>query len=312
MRVNFDFKRLFGNWFTVFCGISVAIAVFFLASSFTRRSDSEVLSKRVNLVIRDIGHNLLLQAGDSTSRVLPVSEISKGVFLLEFEKQFTFKPDTLVALTRRLIAKTNLSSDYTVTVHECKRPDIVYGFQISVPANDIKPCSGRIQPQGCYSIQIAFADLNTSSERYSSLSISVTAVLIVCVVMLLFDRLKKNEVKLAHVATAAVAENGNDRSHVGKFIFVPQNQCLLFGSEVVNLTEKESRILEVLHRNFGELTLRENLIDEIWTNEGVITGRSLDMFVSKLRKKLSADPAVRITNVHGKGYKLEVAIDKIE
>jgi DNA-binding response OmpR family regulator len=46
-------------------------------------------------------------------------------------------------------------------------------------------------------------------------------------------------------------------------------------------------------------------MQEIWINEGVITGRSLDMFVSKLRKKLSGDPALRITNVHGKGYKLE-------
>jgi DNA-binding response OmpR family regulator len=47
-------------------------------------------------------------------------------------------------------------------------------------------------------------------------------------------------------------------------------------------------------------------MQEIWINEGVITGRSLDMFVSKLRKKLSSDPELRITNVHGKGYKLEI------
>jgi DNA-binding response OmpR family regulator len=65
----------------------------------------------------------------------------------------------------------------------------------------------------------------------------------------------------------------------------------------------------LLNRNFGELTSRDDLIQQVWINEGVITGRSLDMFVSKLRKKLSADPALRITNVHGKGYKLEVVAD---
>jgi hypothetical protein len=43
----------------------------------------------------------------------------------------------------------------------------------------------------------------------------------------------------------------------------------------------------LLNRNFGELTSREDLIQQVWINEGVITGRSLDMFVSKLRKKLS-------------------------
>jgi DNA-binding response OmpR family regulator len=52
--------------------------------------------------------------------------------------------------------------------------------------------------------------------------------------------------------------------------------------------------------------LRETLMQKVWIDEGVITGRSLDMFVSKLRKKLSPDPELRITNVHGKGYKLEI------
>lgn len=49
-----------------------------------------------------------------------------------------------------------------------------------------------------------------------------------------------------------------------------------------------------------------DVMQEVWINEGVITGRSLDMFVSKLRKKLGSDPDLRISNVHGKGYKLEI------
>ena len=63
---------------------------------------------------------------------------------------------------------------------------------------------------------------------------------------------------------------------------------------------------EIAPQNFGELILRDTLMQEIWINEGVITGRSLDMFVSKLRKKLSGDPELKITNVHGKGYRLEI------
>ena len=78
------------------------------------------------------------------------------------------------------------------------------------------------------------------------------------------------------------------------------------GIEVITLTDKECKILELLNRNFGELIPRETLMQEVWISEGVITGRSLDMFVSKLRKKLSSDPELRITNVHGKGYKLEI------
>jgi DNA-binding response OmpR family regulator len=51
---------------------------------------------------------------------------------------------------------------------------------------------------------------------------------------------------------------------------------------------------------------RNTLQKEVWENEGVIVTRSLDMFVSKLRKKLSADTSVKLTNIPGKGYKLEV------
>jgi len=95
-------------------------------------------------------------------------------------------------------------------------------------------------------------------------------------------------------------------SALGKFLFDGKDQRLLLGSEVISLTGKEYRILDLLNKNFGELIPRETLMQKVWINEGVITGRSLDMFVSKLRKKLSSDPELRITNVHGKGYKLEI------
>jgi DNA-binding response OmpR family regulator len=93
---------------------------------------------------------------------------------------------------------------------------------------------------------------------------------------------------------------------LGKFLFDVKGHRLLVGSEVISLTDKECKVLELLNNNFGELIPRDTLMQKIWINEGVITGRSLDMFVSKLRKKLSGDPELRITNVHGKGYKLEI------
>jgi DNA-binding winged helix-turn-helix (wHTH) protein len=93
---------------------------------------------------------------------------------------------------------------------------------------------------------------------------------------------------------------------LGKFVFDVKCQRLLSGSDMITLTDKECRILELLNENFGELISRDTLMQKVWINEGVITGRSLDMFVSKLRKKLSDDATLRITNVHGKGYKLEV------
>jgi DNA-binding winged helix-turn-helix (wHTH) protein len=280
-------------------------AIFFLAAFITDRSEGEAISKRVNIAVRAIGHNLLLQAGDSTSVVLPVIEKSKGVFLLEFENEFVFQPDTLVAIVQRFLAKTQLST-YTVTVHECHRPDIVYGFEINPPVSSIKPCRGRSQPKACYNIEIAFADFPDPSVPYTPIGIMVSGILLVLAVVLVAWKLGSLPEQKASTQNEIKA-----LPTLGRFVFDTMNQSLRTGDETILLTDKECKILTLLNRNIGRLTLREDLIQEVWTDEGVITGRSLDMFISKLRKKLSADPDLRITNIHGKGYRLEIVNDSI-
>jgi Transcriptional regulatory protein, C terminal len=306
MNVNSAFRVVIKNQLALLCGILIFVATFFIATSFTKSSKSNLFIKQVNLTIREIGHHLLLQAGDSTSRVMPVIEISEGVFLLEFENEFVFKPDTLVALTQRFLAKTDLS-DYTVTVHECFKPDIVYGFQISSLANNIEPCSGRSQAKGCYTIQIAFASFTNPSIGQGP-ALILGGFLFLFGVVLVINRFGKNTFKIRKDGNELPSVNSDKTalSTLGKFTLDQQNQKLLLGNMKIVLTDKEYKVLELLNRNFGRLTPREDLIQEVWENEGVITGRSLDMFVSKLRKKLSSDPEVRITNIHGKGYKLEV------
>src|SRR5687767_3613405 len=107
MCVNFAFKGFFTNRLGAGSGIAIVIlAIFFIASSFTKRSDGDLRAKQVNLMIRQIGHRLLLQAGDSTSRVLPVTEIKEGTFLLEFENEFAFSHDSLMMLSRGMLPKT--------------------------------------------------------------------------------------------------------------------------------------------------------------------------------------------------------------
>jgi DNA-binding response OmpR family regulator len=132
--------------------------------------------------------------------------------------------------------------------------------------------------------------------------------LVVLSVTLLIGRFGKNSkpVPAKNQDDTKSKEPGLEFATLGKFLFDAKGQRLVLGSEVISLTDKECRILELLNRNFGELIPRETLMQKVWIDEGVITGRSLDMFVSKLRKKLSHDPELKITNVHGKGYKLEI------
>jgi hypothetical protein len=309
MGVNSAFKRLFNNRLTVGSGMAIGVlAIFFIASSFTKRPDRNLRSKQGNLIVREIGHRLLLQSGDLTSRVMPVTEISEGTFLLTFEKDLHFDHARLISLAHELLPQSQFPSGYTVTVHECKRKEsIVYGFQINNGSPDILACKGRLEPRGCYTIEIAFTDFYKSGFDYPAFLIG-SGVLVFLTVTLLIGRFGKNPIPARDQEHSIIDTERpvQGASALGKFIFDVKNQRLSLESEVISLTDKECRILELLNNNFGELIPRETLMEKVWINEGVITGRSLDMFVSKLRKKLSADPALRITNVHGRGYKLEV------
>ena len=82
---------------------------------------------------------------------------------------------------------------------------------------------------------------------------------------------------------------------------------LILELQKIQLSEKENKLLHLLLKKPNETTAREHLLKEIWENEGVfVISRNLDVLISKLRKKLATDPSVRITNSHGKGYKLEM------
>ncbi len=292
-----------------FAAAAVALcAIFVLAAFVTNRSDGELTSKRVNIAVRAIGHELLLRSGDSTSVVRPVIERPDHTFLLEFENELAFQPDTLVAIAQRNLDKTELSR-YTVTVYECFRPSIVYGFEVNPPNNSIQPCLGRTQPKACYTIAIAFADFPDSTVLNSKLALAISGMLSLLALVLISRNLGQTKSKPLQ-QQASVRNENNSLQKIGKFVFDTAHQRLKLGDEIISLTDKECKVLTLLSRNLGRLTLREDLIQEVWTDEGVITGRSLDMFISKLRKKLSADPDLRITNIHSKGYRLEIIPDR--
>src|SRR5262245_53652384 len=156
MRVKSAFKGVFTYRLVMSSVVVIAMLVIFIVtSSFTKNSDRDFRAKHINLIIREIGHRLLLQAGDSTSRVMPVTETKEGTFLLQFENPFVFSHDSLMALSMDMLPKAQFPSGYAVTVHDCLNFDIVYGFQLNNFTPDLLPCRGRRQPSGCYSIEFA-------------------------------------------------------------------------------------------------------------------------------------------------------------
>jgi DNA-binding response OmpR family regulator len=85
------------------------------------------------------------------------------------------------------------------------------------------------------------------------------------------------------------------------------NQVLQVEQQVFNLTQKEAGLLKIFCDSPNKLIARETIQKAIWEDEGYFVGRSMDVFISRLRKMLKADAKVKIVNVHGSGYKLEIA-----
>jgi DNA-binding response OmpR family regulator len=93
---------------------------------------------------------------------------------------------------------------------------------------------------------------------------------------------------------------------LGKYIFNPSSLTLKSEHNTQSLTGKEAEILRLLCKNKNEVVKREMALKTIWGNDDYFVGRSMDVFITKLRKHLKEDDSVKILNVHGVGFKLEV------
>lgn len=94
---------------------------------------------------------------------------------------------------------------------------------------------------------------------------------------------------------------------IGEFTFNVKNQLLSHPKEEKKLTKKETRILSFLCEHINDIAPRELILKNIWGTDDYFSGRSMDVFISKLRKYLAADDNIQINNIHGVGFKLEVA-----
>ena len=93
---------------------------------------------------------------------------------------------------------------------------------------------------------------------------------------------------------------------IGKFVFDHKNMILRRGKTEKSLTRKENALLKLLCDNKNQLLTREVALKSVWGNDDYFIGRSMDVFIAKLRKLLKDDPSISITNVHGTGFKLEI------
>ena len=283
-------KYLFGLLLLLF------IATICVAFS-TEDSDDFDIARR-EVLLRRIGHEILLQSGDSLSRVLPVKKIAENEYQIRFENELTFQTDSLVNTTQRLLATDPFAYDYVVNVLNCGNSSVAYGYAMSKnKKDDIVACLGRRQPVACYMINIKFKPnaITAKKNKYFLGGLSFVAI-----VGFLFLGLVKP-------LSVLPKEEYNKIFTFGSVLFDAQKRQLMINKKTLDLTGTETRLLLIFASSPNETIERSRLQKEIWEDEGVIVGRSLDMFISKLRKKLALDPNINIVVIRSRGYKLEVS-----
>jgi DNA-binding response OmpR family regulator len=96
-----------------------------------------------------------------------------------------------------------------------------------------------------------------------------------------------------------------DQINIGKYDFQPKNLKLIFENQEQILTHRESDLLKLLVDQKNQTISRESILVALWGDNDYFKGRSLDVFITRLRKYLVQDPTIKLTNVHGVGFRLE-------
>ena len=284
-------------------------------------TDEAITEKRIRVAMRMIGHEVLLCLGDSDSRVLPIEKHEEH-YKIPFEFNFGFDPDDMINIITDVMAKTGISSNYLAEVEQCETKDVVHSFEVGNAAySNFNACGGRVLPKDCYNLLITVLDAQkTNSEshsetsdtsdlksspitkEFSSDSFSFTSVLMIPMLILIgfigwFVR-KKNPEKTDPNCIL-----------IGATSFDKRNRTLSFENKRIELSHKEGELLSFLYDNVNMPLNREEILQKVWGDEGDYIGRTLDVFISKLRKKLEGDDKVKIVNIRGVGYKLLTETD---
>lgn len=284
-------KRIFFK-ISGFLFILVSVILLFVA-----KDDNTLFPERVKVSLREVGNQLLLVNQDSMSLVLPVKALKKNSFQLTFEKPLSFEPSQLVSIIDSTFQKAELPKNYIVETIACEAQEVAYSFQIlNNVENSIVPCSGRVLPESCYAIEVVFTDVQSNA---SLKQIAFYGFLFGGFVFLFLGFYKRKKLILQ-------ATESGDYSEIGSFHFYPEQNKLVKLAKEISLSKKECELLEIFAANPNQIIKRDELTKKVWEDHGVFVGRSLDTYISKLRKKLQDDSSIKITNVHGVGYKLEL------
>lgn len=280
----------------LYCALLILVLIAWI---YAEEKDSNKESpERVKIALREVGNQLLLQQNDSTSRVLPVVAKEDSVYELSFETGLTFAPGALVAVVDSIFQKTTLPDNYIAEVIQCTDEEVAYSYEMTdTRENTLVACKSRVLPKACYTIALSF----TGGGKTSFINPKVFRLLFALIAFIFLV-----DVLLTRRKRTNLAKENLGTFTIGMFKFYPEQNKLVKEAAEINLSKKECELLAIFVASPNTVIKRDELTKRVWEDNGVIVGRSLDTYISKLRKKLQDDDTIKLTNVHGVGYKLEL------
>ena len=260
-------------------------------------------SEKINLALRRTAHRLLVNAGDSSSRIAPVRQLNATTFVIRLNHPFSY--DRLPGLLQQSLDMYGINTNYDVAVLDCATNELQLGYNfLDVTEQKDVPCGGRDQQQGCYNLQLTFATpepVGQSALLWWPWAVGFLLLGGAYVVWQQSGR-KTNPALSSDTAT----DESEPLIRVGQSAFNLTNQSVSVAGVTHPLTYREAKLLHLFLRHPNQLLERGFILKSVWEDEGIFVGRSVDVFVSRLRKLLQADPTLRLVAVHGVGYRLEV------
>jgi len=263
----------------------------------------QILRDQTNLALREVGHLLLEIAGNDSSTVAPIQQLADHIFLLPIAQSFNY--DTLPFLLQNALEHMEMGEEaYYVSVKDCSADTLILGYDKRQFIARNVPCIGRHQYAACNHIFVTFP--NRSSTTSTIPFYTYGSILLAFLLGGLFYWFRKGSGEKEQELTNLTDKKQAPNLSFGNCQLDVTNQSLLINGTKTALTFRETKLLHYFAINANQLLNRETILEEVWGDEGVIVGRSLDVFVSRLRKLIKEDSQLEIKTIHGVGYRLEV------
>lgn len=257
----------------------------------------DYFSERVNLALRKAADKILDLSGDSVSFIPPVRQYEASTFSLRLEGKIVY--DSLPGILENALNMYGINVQYLVSIANCDDGQILLGYSRNDLHSNV-PCVGRDMSARCVILELLFPSYVIQENKRSYY---YYLALVGC---FLLGLMIYQKIRITPGERRSSNESKVDVIYFGDTIFDLSNQLLVVRGIEKTLTFRESKLLNFFLKHQNQLLERDQILSEVWGDEGIMVGRSLDVFVSRLRKLLKSDPAIKIATVHGVGYRFEV------